>query len=318
MASGPITSWQIDGETMETVSDFILGGSKITADGDCSHEIKRRLGPWKKSYDQPRQHIKKQRHCFTEKGPSSQSYGFSSSHGWMWELEYKESWAPKNWCFWTVMLKKTLESPLDCKEIQPVHPKGNQSWIFTGRTDAEAETPILWSDVKNWLIGKDPAWCWERLKAGEQDEREWDDWMASPTWWTWVWASSRSWWWKGKPGALQSMGSQRVVHDWVTELNWIDSRWRYNSVSLKCHFWVKPVRGSAGGRAAQSSRERCTQGSQTPHRPCQGRRCALMLSSLTVDQTLVASAHRATCSTLDRSKQPRSSRYLLQCLVGAG
>ena len=105
----------------------------------------------------------------------------------------KAEW-PKNGCFWTVVLEKTLESPLDCKEIQPVHPKGHQSWIFIGRTDAEAETPILWSpDVKNWLLGKRP-WCWERLKAGgEGEDTEWDGWMASPTWWTWVWVGSRSW-----------------------------------------------------------------------------------------------------------------------------
>ena len=113
--------------------------------------------PWEKSYDKPRQHIKKQRHYFAKKGPYSQSYGFSRCHVWMWELDYKESWVMKNWCFWPVGLEKTLESPLDCKEIQPVHPKGNQSWIFTGRTDAEAETPILWPpDAQNWLIGKDP------------------------------------------------------------------------------------------------------------------------------------------------------------------
>ena len=113
--------------------------------------------PWKKTYDQPTQHIKMQRHYFVNKGPSSQGYGFSSSHVWMWELDYKETWAPKNWCFWTVVLEKTLESPLDWKEIQPVHPKGDQSWVFIGRTDAEAETPILWlPDMKNWLIGKDP------------------------------------------------------------------------------------------------------------------------------------------------------------------
>ena len=115
------------------------------------------LTPWKKSYDQPRHHIKKQRHYFANKGPSSQSYGFSSSHVWMWELDCKESWALKNWCFWTMVLDKTLKSPLDCKEIQPVHPKGNQSWIFIARTDAEAEIPILWPpDAKNWLICKDP------------------------------------------------------------------------------------------------------------------------------------------------------------------
>ena len=109
------------------------------------------------NYDQPRQHIKKQRRYFTDKGPSTQSYGFPSSHVWMWELDHKESWVPKNRCFWTVVLEKTLESPLDCKEIQPVHPKGNQSWIFIGRTDFEAEAPTLWPPiVKNWLTGKNP------------------------------------------------------------------------------------------------------------------------------------------------------------------
>ena len=113
------------------------------------------LTPWKESYDQPRQHIKKQRHYFANQGLSSQSYGFSSSQVWMWELDYKESWA-LNWCFWNVVLEKTLDS-LDCKGIQPVHPKEKQSWIFTGRTDAEAEMPILWPlDAKNWLIWKDP------------------------------------------------------------------------------------------------------------------------------------------------------------------
>ena len=113
------------------------------------------LPPWKKSYDQPRQLIKKQRYYFANKGPYSQSYGFSSSHVWIWELDYKETRVLKNRCFWTV-LEKTLESPLDCKEIKPVNPKGNQSWIFIGRADVEAETPILWPpDVKSWLIWKD-------------------------------------------------------------------------------------------------------------------------------------------------------------------
>ena len=126
------------------------------------------LAPWKKSYKQPRQLIKKQRHYFANKGLSNQSYGFSSSHVWMWELDYKESWALKNWWFWTVVLKKTLESPMDSKEIQPVHPKGNQSWIFIGRTDAEAETPILWPpDAKNWVIGWDP----EAGKDWRQEEK---------------------------------------------------------------------------------------------------------------------------------------------------
>ena len=108
------------------------------------------------SYDQPRQHIKKQRHYFVNKGPSSQGYGFSSSHVWMSELDYKESWVPNNWIVWTAVLEKAVKSPLDCKEIQPIHPKGTQSWIFIGRTNVEAETPILWPpDVKNWLIWKD-------------------------------------------------------------------------------------------------------------------------------------------------------------------
>ena len=115
------------------------------------------LAPWKKSCDEPKQHIKKQRYHFADKDPSSQSYGFSSSHVWMWDLDHKESWTLKNWCFWTVVLEKTLESPLDCKEIQRVHPKGDQSWVFIGRTDVEAETPKLWPpDVKRWLIWKDP------------------------------------------------------------------------------------------------------------------------------------------------------------------
>ena len=122
------------------------------------------------SYDQPRQHIKKQRHYFANKGPSSQGYG----HVWMWELDLKESWVPKNRCFWSVVLEKTLESPLDCKEIQPVHPKVNQSWIFIGRTDDEAETPILWPpDTKNWLIWKDPVAEkeWRREEKGTTEDR---------------------------------------------------------------------------------------------------------------------------------------------------
>ena len=176
------------------------------------------LAPWKKSYDKPRQWVKKQRHYFADKGPSSQSYGFSSSHVWMWELDHKESWALKKWWFWTMVLEKTLESPLDCKEIQPVHPKGKQSWIFTGRTDAEAEVTILWPpDAKNWLIGKDPN-SGNDWRQEEGDNRGWDGWTASVTQWTWVWVNSGSWWWAGRPGVLPSMGTQRVGHDWVTEL----------------------------------------------------------------------------------------------------
>ena len=171
------------------------------------------LTPWKKSYDQPRQHIEKQRHYFANKGPSSQGYGFSSSHVWMWELDYKESWVPKNWCFWTVVLEKTLESPLNCKEVQLVHPKGDQSWVFIGRTDIEAETPVLWPPVaKIWLIWKDPDagkdWRQEEKGTAENEMVGWHHWLN-----TWVWVDSGSWWWTGRPGMLRPMGSQRVKHD---------------------------------------------------------------------------------------------------------
>ena len=178
------------------------------------------LTPWKESYDHPGQHITKQRHYFTNKGPSSQSCGFSSSHVWMWELEYKESWEPKNWCFWTVVLEKILEIPWTArrsnqsilKEISPEYSWKDWCWSWNSNT------------LANWckeLIHLKRPWCWERLKVGgEGDGRGWDGWMASPTWWAWVWVSSGSWWWTGKPGMLQSMGSQRVGHDWVNELSW--------------------------------------------------------------------------------------------------
>ena len=162
------------------------------------------LTPWKESHDQPREHIKKQRHYFVNKALSSEVYDFPRSHVWMWELDYKKTWVPKNWCFSTVVLEKTLENPLDCKEIQPVHPKGNQSQIFIGRTDVEAETPILWPpDAKNWLTHWKIPWCWEILKVGgEGDNRGWDGCMASLTQWTQVWVNSGTWWWTGRSGML--------------------------------------------------------------------------------------------------------------------
>ena len=162
---------------MKTVRDFIFLGSKITADGYCSHKIKRHLFLGRKAMTNLYSMLKS-RHYFAHKGPSSQSHGFSSSHVWMWELNYKESWALKNWCFWTVVLEKTHESPLDCKEIKPVSPKGNQPWIFIGRTDVEAETPILWPpDGKKWPILKDPD-------AGK-DWRQEGKWATEVGWHHW-------------------------------------------------------------------------------------------------------------------------------------
>ena len=156
VASGPVTSRQIDGETVETVSDFIFLGSKITADGDCSHEIKRRLLLGRKVMTNLDSVLKSRDITLPTKVRLVKANGFSCGHVWMWELDCEEGWAPKNWCFWTVVLEKTLESSLDCKEIQPVHSKGDQSWVFFGRNDAKAETPILWPPhAKSWLIGKD-------------------------------------------------------------------------------------------------------------------------------------------------------------------
>ena len=167
-------------------------------------------------YDQPRQHIKKQRHYFVNKGLSSQDYSFSSGHVWMWELDRKESWVLKIWCFWTVVLEKTLESPLDCKEIlEEISPGSSLEGMML---KLKLQYLATWcEELTHW---KRP-WCWEGLKAGgEGDDRGWDGWMASPTQWTWVWVDSGSWWWTRRPGVLWFMGSQRVRHDWATELNW--------------------------------------------------------------------------------------------------
>ena len=173
MISSPITSWQIEGGKVEAVIEFIFLSSKITVDGDCSHEVKRCLllgGKAMINLD-----YWKAKMSFSDKGPYSQSLGFSSSHVWMWELDHKESRMPKNWCFWTVVLEKTIESPLDCKEIKPVHPKGNQHWILAGRTDAEAEAPILWLHLwrradsleKTMMLGKIEG----RRRRGQQRMR---------------------------------------------------------------------------------------------------------------------------------------------------
>ena len=179
MISGLITSWQIDGET---VADFIFSGSKITADGDCSHEIKRHLLPRRKVMTKLDSILKSRDITLPTKVYLVKAMVFPVVV-WMWELDYKESWVPKNWCFWTVVLGNTLESPLDCKEIQQVHPKGNQSWIFIGRTDTEAETPILWPpDAKSWLIWKNPDarkdWGQEEKGTTEDEMVGWHHWLS--------------------------------------------------------------------------------------------------------------------------------------------
>ena len=188
--------------------------------------------PWKKRYDKPRQHTKKQRHYFADWSPSSQGCGFSCGHVWMWELDCEESWPPKSWCFWSAVLEKILKNPLDCKgdptssskrkSVLNIHWK---DWCWSWNRN-----PNTWcKELTHW---KRP-WCWERLKAGgEGDDRGWDSWMASTTQWTWVWASSGSWWSTGKPGVLQSMGSQRVGHNWATELNWTDYKLHVYIVTL--------------------------------------------------------------------------------------
>ena len=199
--------------------------------------------PWKKSYDQPREHIK-QKHYFSNKGPYSQSFGFSGSHVWMWELDHKEGWAPNNSCFWTVVLEKTLESPLDCKEIKAVNPKGNQYWIFIGRIDVEAEAPILWPpDSKSLLIRKDPDdgkdWRQEGRGTTEDEMVGWHHRLKGHE----IWASFRWWWGTGKPGVLPSMGSQRVGHNkWLNNNNKVTFRNLIQFNSSRIYFLLPCLR----------------------------------------------------------------------------
>ena len=198
--------------------DFIFLGSKVTEDGDSSHEFKRCLLLGRKAMTNLNSILKSW--DFAKKGPSSQSYGFSSSHVWIWELDYKESWALKNWCFWTVVLENTLESPLVC-EIKPVNPKGLTECSLEGlmlKLRLQYFGCLMWrtdSLEKTLMLGKT-----EVGKRG--DDKGSDGWKASPTRWTWVWVNSWSWWWTGRPGVLQSMGSQRVRDNWGTELNWTE------------------------------------------------------------------------------------------------
>ena len=204
------------GETMETATDFIFLGSKITADGVCSHKIKKTLVPWKKGYDKPRQHIKKQRHYFANKVPYRQSYGFSSSHVWMWELDDLKKLSAKelmllNFCAgedsWESLGLQDQTSQSWRKSVLNIHWK-DWFWSWSSNTlTSWCEKPTLWKR----------SWCWERLKAGEVDDRGGDGWMTSLTQCTWAWENSRRWWRTGKPVVVQSMGLQRVRYDWVTE-----------------------------------------------------------------------------------------------------
>ena len=211
-------------EAAET--DFISLGSKITVGSDCSHEIKRHLLLGRKAATNPDSVLKKQRHHFADKAVYRQSYGFSNSHVWMWELDHKEGRAPKNWCFQTMVLENTLENPLDSKEVKPINPKGNQPWIFTGRTVTEAEAPILWPpDAKSWLLGKDPdaGKVWKQEEKGMMED-EMVGWHHRLTGHGFEQTPGDSGGLStiqeiGKPGVLQSMGLQIVGHAWVTEQN---------------------------------------------------------------------------------------------------
>ena len=206
----------------ETLS---LGDSKITADVDCSHEIKRCLFLWRKAMTNLESILKRRDITFANKSLSSPSPVFSSSHVWMWELDNKERWALKNWCFWTVVLEKTLECPLDCKEIQAVHPKGNQSWIFIGRTVAETETPILWPpDMKNWLFGKDPddGQDWRQEEEGTIRMRWLDDFTDSVGM---TLSKLQELVIDREACRAASMGLQKVRHNWSTELKDTYSSW---------------------------------------------------------------------------------------------
>ena len=196
--------------------ETIFLASKITADEDCSHEIERCLLPVRKAMTNPDSVLKSRDIALPTKGPSSQSCGFSGSHIWMWELDHKESWVLKNWCFWTVVWRRLLRVPWTAR-------RSNQSVLKEISPEYSLEGLMLKLKLQYFgllMQRTDSPWCWERLKAGgEGDDRGWDGWMASLTWWTWVWAISGSWWSTGKPGVLQSTRLRRVRHNWVTELN---------------------------------------------------------------------------------------------------
>ena len=214
MAASPITSWQTEEEKVEAVTDFLFLDSKITADADCSHEIRRRLLLGRKSTTNLDSALKSKDITLPTKVCIVKSIVFPIVMYGMWELDHKEGWATKNWFYGTVVLEKTLENPLDIKEIKPVNPKGNQHWILIGRTDGRSNTLVIWcKQLTDW---KRP-WCWERLKAEEEDGRVWDGWIESSIQRTWSWTNSRKWSGTGRSGMLQSMGSQRIRHDLATE-----------------------------------------------------------------------------------------------------
>ena len=198
------------------MTDYILGGSKITTNGDCNHEIKRHLLPGRKAVTNPDSILKSRDITLSTKVHLVKAMFFPvvmyGCESWtIRKAECRRIDAFELWCW------RRLLSPLDCKEIQPINPKGNQSWISIGRTDLEAEAPNTLATWCKELTHLKRPWCWERVKAGEGgDDRGWDGWMASPTQWTWVWVISGSCWWTGRPGIPQSMGSQRVGHDWAT------------------------------------------------------------------------------------------------------
>ena len=205
-----------------TLTIYVLFWAKLFPSSNFTVELRMLFTQYKwKEFlvYQPRYHIQKQRHYFANKGSSSQGYSFSCGHVWMWDLDCEEGWAPKNWCFWTVMLEKTLECPLDCKEIQPVHSEGDQPWDFFGGNDAKAETPVLWPPhAKSWLIGKDSdaGRDWGQEKGTTEDEMAgWHHWLDG----RWIWVNSGSRWWTKRPDVVRFMGLQRVGHDWATELN---------------------------------------------------------------------------------------------------
>ena len=233
MASSPITSWQIDGEIVGTVSDFIFLDSTITVDGDCSHEIKRRLLLGRKAMTNLDGVLKSRDIPLPAKVCISQSYGFSTSHGWMWELDHQEGWAPKTWRFQTVVLEKTLESPLDSKKIKPINFKGNQPWIFIARTGAEAEAPVPWPPyAESWLIGKDSDaekdWRQEEKGVTEDKMVEWHHWLNGHEF-------------EQTPGDSEGQGSLECCSSGVTKSRTWPSE------------WAATTKSSHGNRAAKTT-----------------------------------------------------------------